>query len=172
MMRSKSDREGGFSLVELMVVILVVAILLAIALPTFLGSRARSQNRSAQARARNAYLVQQIYNADVADDADEPSFTEDIVELRRIEPQLTFFVLAEDDGVPTDDESAFVDVMDGPDADEDPGDIVLVSTKSKTGRCYWIKTFPSPGLPRFAENDCEEEGRPPDAEYTSRWGTS
>lgn len=40
--------ERGFSLIELMVVILVVGILIAIAIPTFLGARERAQNRAAQ----------------------------------------------------------------------------------------------------------------------------
>ncbi len=31
------DAEGGFTLIELMVVLLIIAILLAIAIPTFLG---------------------------------------------------------------------------------------------------------------------------------------
>ena len=37
--------EAGFTLVEIMVVVLVIGLLIAIALPTFLGSRVRAQNR-------------------------------------------------------------------------------------------------------------------------------
>lgn len=169
MLRAKSDDHAGFSLVELMVVILVIAILLAIALPTFLGARSRAQNRSAQSRARNAYVAEQIYNADANDDSGAPEFTEDIGELRAIEPQLTFLPLAPD-GVPTDDESAFIDVVDGPDSDAVADDLVIVAAKSRTGRCYWIRTFPSPGLPRFAQNDeCEEQPAEDSPLWTSRW---
>lgn len=46
--RVRTRDEGGFSLIELMVVILVVGILMAIAVPTYLGARARAADRAIQ----------------------------------------------------------------------------------------------------------------------------
>ena len=46
--------ERGFTLVELMVVVLIIAILLGMALPTFLGARQKAQDRAAQSNLRNA----------------------------------------------------------------------------------------------------------------------
>ena len=46
--------DDGFSLVELMVVLLIIAILIAIAVPTFLGVTGSANDRSAQANAANA----------------------------------------------------------------------------------------------------------------------
>ena len=46
--------EAGFTLIELMVVLLIMAILLAIAIPTFLGVKSGAQDRASQSNLTNA----------------------------------------------------------------------------------------------------------------------
>jgi type IV pilus assembly protein PilA len=43
-----SRREEGFTLIELMVVVLIIAVLIAVAIPTFLGLRAKAFNAAAK----------------------------------------------------------------------------------------------------------------------------
>ena len=69
----RRDEEQGFTLIELMVVVLIIAILIAIAIPTFLGARQRAQDRAAQSDLRNGltaektvYTDNQTYNATTA----------------------------------------------------------------------------------------------------------
>ena len=62
--------DKGFTLIELMVVVLIIAILLAIAIPTFLGAQNKAKDRSAQSSARNALTNAKTIFADNGDYTD------------------------------------------------------------------------------------------------------
>ena len=81
----RQDDEEGFTLIELMVVVLIIAILIAIAIPTFLGAKNKANDRAVQANLRNA-----LTNADsiFADTQDYSVVT--AASLTAIEPSLTF----------------------------------------------------------------------------------
>jgi type IV pilus assembly protein PilA len=60
----RRDDEDGFTLIELMVVVLIIAILIAIAIPTFLGARQRAQDRAAQSDLRNGLTAEKTVYTD------------------------------------------------------------------------------------------------------------
>lgn len=153
-MRRRED--NGFSLIELMVVVLVIAVLLAIAIPTFLGSRERAQRRSAQSAARNAYVSHQIFYAG------KQEFTDNSLAMQAVDPALTWLSFDSSSDTPTEKGVVYTDVIG-----TDP-DLVLVAVKGANGKCYWIQTVANPGLPRFYEQSpCDT--RPPINDFLPSW---
>ena len=83
-LKSRRDDEEGFTLIELMVVVLIIAILIAIAIPTFLGARQRAQNRAAQSDLRNGLTAEKTFYTDGEQD------TAVVASMTAIEPSLNW----------------------------------------------------------------------------------
>ena len=83
----KRDSEEGFTLIELMVVVLIIAILIAIAIPQFLGARTRAQDRAAQSSLRNALTAAKTA---YTDQSSYGQATQAATELPAIEPSLCY----------------------------------------------------------------------------------
>ena len=81
-LKSRRDTEEGFTLIELMVVVLIIAILIAIAIPTFLGARQRAQDRAAQSALRNGLTAEKTFYTD------NEAYSQVAATMKGIEPSL------------------------------------------------------------------------------------
>jgi type IV pilus assembly protein PilA len=63
-LRNRAQDEKGFTLIELLVVILIIGILAAIALPAFLGQRARAQDTEGKTGVRQGQTAMETFYTD------------------------------------------------------------------------------------------------------------
>ena len=86
--RSRHDRgEAGFTLIELMVVLLIMAILLAIAIPTFLGVKTGAYDRGMQSDLTNALTSAE---AGYANGGTYGAVASEVASLTSDEPNISF----------------------------------------------------------------------------------
>ncbi|GAC1410187.1 MAG: hypothetical protein NVSMB57_03690 [Actinomycetota bacterium] len=123
--RIARTEESGFTLIELMVVVLIIAILIAIAIPTFLGARKRAQDRAAQSNVRNAFTAEKTYYTD------NQTYTDVAATMQAIEPSLTWV-----NAVATIPAASGANVY--VDATTTAG-TVYISAKSASGGCFYLK---------------------------------
>lgn len=60
----RTKHEHGFTLIELMVVLIVIGVLIAIAIPAYVGFKHRAADRTAQANLRTALAAAEAYYTD------------------------------------------------------------------------------------------------------------
>lgn len=115
-------REGGFTLVELMVVVMIIAILMAIAIPTFLNSRKRAQDSAAKSNVRNGLsAAQSVYS-------ETQSYTGvTLAALGAEEPTLTFV----DGAIASDTPRTISVTVDG--------DTIYLVAESDSDRCFALR---------------------------------
>ena len=63
-LKDRRQSEEGFTLIELMVVVLIMGILMAIAIPTFLATQGSAHDAAAKSNATNAFTNEKAYFED------------------------------------------------------------------------------------------------------------
>lgn len=125
--------EKGFTLIELMVVVLIIAILIAIAIPTFLGARKRAQDRAAQSNIRNAFTAEKTVYTDAQQYATTTSDFDGsgVADMTEIEPSLTY-VTTNPPTVVGSTVSIVIDTTVTP-------NVLYVMAKSASGSCFFLR---------------------------------
>jgi type IV pilus assembly protein PilA len=119
------NRDEGFTLIELMVVVMIIAVLIAIAIPSFLGFRRSAQDRSAQSELRNVLLSEKAYWLDNGD------YTETAADITAFEPNA---VINADPAV-----GVYIDLRDA------DSDIVCMTRTADSGNTFSIWESSSAG---------------------------
>ena len=121
----RDEDESGFTLIELMVVVLIIAILIAIAIPTFLGARTRAQDRQAQSNLRNAFAAEKVVYTD------DQAYTATPASLTAVEPSLTYIAgTTPPDVAATAPKDIYVSV--------NAGGALFLAARSKSGTCFYM----------------------------------
>lgn len=135
--KQRIDREDeGFTLIELMVVVLIIAILLAIAIPTFLGARNSANARAAQSDLRNALTAEQSWWTN------NQVFTSDTstsTGLPTIEGSLNWTNGSASTTTPNEIAVVTGNFTGGP-----SNSVVLLEAQGKDNNCYYIEQSNDP----------------------------
>ena len=120
--------SDGFTLIELMVVVMVIAVLIAIAIPSFLGFRTNSQDKAAQAALTTAEKVAHMV---ILEQNTFPSRASLLVLLPTIEPSIQWIDHADSSTGP---QQISLD-------DHNAGQELSLAAQSDSGSCFYLRVI-------------------------------
>jgi type IV pilus assembly protein PilA len=134
-LKERRQSEEGFTLIELMVVVLIMGILMAIAIPTFLATRGSANDASAKSNATNAFTNEKSYYASNQQFLDAPDATNGTT-LDDTLPWAAKGTAAY--GLKEGEVQAIAYSAISPSLTEGNGQAVVIVAYSKSGNCYYI----------------------------------
>ncbi len=137
MQAHRRHREEGFSLIEVMVVVMVIGILISIGLPVFQGARNRATERAAQASLRTAVAAARVLFTDGSDYAGVTTAS-----MTSTEPSLTYRSTGDSTG-PT---NVSLEVR----TTVSSSDTVVFAAIAADGYCFYLRDTASTGT-RFGK---------------------
>ena len=136
--RKDENSEGGFTLIELMVVVMIIAILVGIAIPAFLGARKRAQDTASKSNLRNALSTAQTIFTDNQTYTDSATL---VASLGSEEPSLTFKDHAGSSGKAKEISVKTVQTAGGTTAYDE----LIMASDSGSGKCFFLRHIGTAG---------------------------